>query len=118
MQGRMLLVLGAMSALLLSAPAVAVGAPKPREPKAVTVDNPFVTCAMPEPSVRVEYGLGSTVQLAADRMIDFVEVKAGNGGLVSSSFGLFTGEVTMSKNVGWYVVWGCQFGGGGGGGEV
>ena len=115
MQGRMLLVLGAMSALLLSAPAVAVSAPKEKEPKAVTVDNPFVTCAVAEPAVKVESGLGPTVQLAADRMIDFVEVKSGNGVLVSSSFGLFTGTVTMSKNVGWYVVWGCQFGGGGGG---
>ena len=66
MQGRMLTVLGAMSALLLAAPAAVQGAPKVKDPKLVTVDNPFVSCVLPLPTGKVEVASGNTVQFASD----------------------------------------------------
>jgi hypothetical protein len=117
MQGRMLTILGAMSALLLAAPAAVQGAPKVKDPRLVTVDNPFVSCELPLPMGKVEVQSGNTVQFTSDFPIDFVTLKSGkNADVVGATFDLFSGEVTLSKEVGYYDIWVCL--GGGGGGET
>ena len=114
MQGRMLVVLGTMSALLLSVPGVAVGAPK--DSKVLRVDSPFVSCDHPLPGAAVDVEGSRTFQFSSPHMVDFVEVRTNkHAELVSWTLDLFAGEMTFSKNVNWYVVWSCEFTGGGGG---
>ena len=85
--------------------------------KVLTVNNPNVPgsadvgpckCENPQPLTKVEGGLGRTITISASRPIDFVTIKSGDGArLVSASWQIYSGTITLSKDVSNYVIWVC-----------
>ena len=108
MQRRTLASLGALSALIVAAPATGAAPNQGDASKVLTVDNPSVSCEEPTPRSKVEGGLGRTIQVVDEQPIDLVTVKSGKGAtVVSTSFTLNSGEITLSNDVSNYVVWVC-----------
>jgi hypothetical protein len=109
MQGRMLASLGAITALVMAAPASGAAPNQGDASKVLVVNNPFVSCDAPTPRDKVEGGgMGETIEVSDTRPIDFVTVKSGNGAfVVDSSFTVNTATITLSKDVSNYVVWVC-----------
>jgi hypothetical protein len=76
--------------------------------KALTVDNPNVSCESAVAGPKVEGNLGRTIFVSAQDPIDFVTVKSGAGAvLVSAQFDTRQGQITLSKDISAYVVWTC-----------